>query len=89
MHRSTTYAMHGRWKQDKLTQEDHRDAVYHCREKTHAAKGQLEFKLTSTLKDTKGAFQNILTSNERSEITSVHCLMRIVTSQIGMQSRDS
>lgn len=79
--------MHGHWKQDKLTQEDHRDAVYHYREKTHAAKAQLEFKLTSTLKDTKKAFQNVLTANGRSEITSVHCLMRLITSQTGRQSR--
>jgi len=49
--------VYGHWKQTgQVTQKDHRDAVCHCREKTHVAKDRLEFKLASTVKDKKNDF---------------------------------
>jgi len=40
-----------------MTWEGYRDAVHHCREKSHVAKDQLEFKLASTKDNKKGSFK--------------------------------
>jgi len=46
----------GHWKQRQATWEDYRDTVCHCKEKISMAKGGLEFKLASILKDNKKGF---------------------------------
>ena len=44
--------------QGQVTQKEYRDVVHHYREKICVAKGQLEFKLASTMKDNKkGCFK--------------------------------
>ncbi|KAK4816037.1 hypothetical protein QYF61_011027 [Mycteria americana] len=53
------------WKQGQATQEDYRDAVRHCREKIHAAKARLEFKVSSTVKDSKKGFLKYINSKRR------------------------
>ncbi|KAK4828074.1 hypothetical protein QYF61_023134 [Mycteria americana] len=57
--------VYGHQKQGQVTWEDYRDAVRHCREKIHAAKPRLEFKLASTVKGNKKGFLKYVNSKKR------------------------
>lgn len=50
----------------------------------HVAKAQVEFKLSSTVKDNKKVTLKHITAKEGLDITSVHYLIGSFTSQIGI-----
>lgn len=56
--------MSGHWEQGWATWEDCRDSLHHCREKISVTKAQLEFKLATTVKETKRPFK-IVNSKRR------------------------
>ena len=57
--------MCGHRKEGWVTRKEYRAAVCPCREKIHVAKGRLEFKLASTVKDNKKGFLKYVNSKRR------------------------
>ena len=67
----------------KVTWEDYRDAVHHCREKMHEVKTLLEFKLINTVEDNERLLKYIIATGEP-KIALIHYFMRLVISQTGI-----